>query len=64
MIQHKLREINKKLDLLLDCSRKTAKDKLMEALTALENANFLDAYEEFKKTCDKGQIKPQIKYGR
>ena len=54
MIQHKLREINKKLDLLLDSNRKTAKDKLTEALNALEHSNFQDAFEEFKKAGDKG----------
>ena len=54
MIQHKLRELNKKLDLLLDCNKKTAKDKLSEALNALEHENFHDAFEEFKKAGDKG----------
>ena len=56
MIQHKLREINKKLDLLLDSNRKTAKDKLTEALNALEHQNYVDAFEEFKKASDKGKF--------
>jgi len=60
LIQHKLREINKKLDLLLDSNRKTAKDKLSEALNALEYGNFLDAFEEFKKASDKGLMENYI----
>ena len=61
LIQHKLRELNKKLDLLLDCNKKTAKDKLSEALNALEHENFHDAFEEFKKAGDKGWSVGQAK---
>ena len=52
-IQRKLREISKKIDTLLDVSRKSAKDKLTEALTSLEHENYADAYEAFKKASDK-----------
>ena len=52
-IQRKLREINKKIDLLLDVSRKAAKDKLAEALTSLEHENYADAFEAFKICHDK-----------
>ena len=52
-IQRKLREISKKIDKLLDVSRKAAKDKLTEALTSLEHENYSDAYEAFTKAADK-----------
>ncbi len=52
-IQRKLREINKKIDVLLDVGRKSAKDKLSEALTSLEHENYDDAYEAFKEALNK-----------
>ena len=53
IIQKKLRDISKKIDLLLDASRKSAKDKLAEALTSVENENYPDAYVAFEKAADK-----------
>lgn len=52
-IQRKLREINKKIDVVLDVGRKSAKDKLSEALTSLEHENYVDANEAFKAAQDK-----------
>ena len=52
-IQRKLREITRKIDTLLDVSRKAAKDKLTEALTSLEFENYADAFEAFSKASDK-----------
>ena len=48
-IQRKLREISKKIDVILDLGRKSAKDKLTEGLTSLEHENYSDAYEAFCK---------------
>ena len=53
IIQKKLRDMSKKIDVLLDVGRKSAKDKLAEALTSLENENFPDAYVAFEKAADK-----------
>ena len=52
-IQRKLREISKKIDVILDLGRKSAKDKLTEGLTSLEHENFADAYDAFCKGADK-----------
>lgn len=52
-IQRKLREISQKIDLLLDVARKSAKDKMSEALTSLEHGNFPDAHDAFKVALDK-----------
>ena len=53
IIQRKLREISKKIDRLLEVGRKSAKVKLIEALTSLEHENYSDAYEAFVKAADK-----------
>ena len=49
IIQRKLREISKQIDVLQDVGRKSAKTKLTEAMTSLEHENYSDAYEAFCK---------------
>ena len=53
IIQRKLREISKQIDVLQDVGRKSAKTKLTEAMTSLEHENYSDAYEAFNKAADK-----------
>ena len=49
VIRQQLKAMDKKLDLILDKDRKVAIDKLNEAMIALENENYLAAYETFQK---------------
>ena len=57
IIQRKLREISKQIDVLQDVGRKSAKTKLTEAMTSLEHENYSDAYEAFNKAADKVYVR-------
>lgn len=64
LLQHNMRELHKKVDLLMEVSLKTARDKLDEALVALDNENYRDAHEAFKslgdKACEGFHLAPDI----
>ena len=51
-IRRRVKDLTKKLEFLSDSTRKTARDKLEEAMVAFENGNFPDAYSELTKAND------------
>merc|ERR1711973_1025726 len=53
LIRRQLKELDKKLDLILEKDRKVALDKLSEAMISLENRNHEAARDNFQRALDK-----------